>query len=50
MRCCVRRGERAQALRQFRVCERILRSEFDAPPGGATLALFEQVRTAPEQV
>jgi DNA-binding SARP family transcriptional activator len=50
MRCYVRRGERAQAMRQFRVCERILRSEFDAPPEAATLALFEQVRTTPEQV
>ena len=34
MRCYVRLGERAQALRQFRVCERILRGEFDAPPEG----------------
>jgi DNA-binding SARP family transcriptional activator len=50
MRCYVRRGERAQALRQYRVCERILRSEFDARPEPATLALFERVRHDPASV
>jgi DNA-binding SARP family transcriptional activator len=44
MQCHVRRGERAQALRQFRVCERILRLEFDAAPEQATRALFDRIR------
>lgn len=47
MRCYVRRGERAQALRQYRLCEEILRTEFDATPEPATRALFDQVRRDP---
>jgi DNA-binding SARP family transcriptional activator len=50
MRCHVHRGERAQALRQYRVCERILRAEFDAPLEEATRALFEQVRLNPSDL
>jgi DNA-binding SARP family transcriptional activator len=50
MRCYVRRGERAQALRQFRVCESVLSAEFNAPPEPATLALFERVRLTPAEV
>jgi DNA-binding SARP family transcriptional activator len=50
MKCYVRRGERAQALRQYRLCERILRAEFDAKPEPATLALFERVRHDPGSV
>jgi DNA-binding SARP family transcriptional activator len=50
MRCYVRRGERAQALRQYRLCERILRAEFDAKPEPATFALFERVRHDPASV
>ena len=50
MKCYVRRGERAQALRQYRMCERILRAEFDAKPEPATLALFERVRHDPGSV
>jgi DNA-binding SARP family transcriptional activator len=50
MRCHVRLGERAQALRQYRVCEQILASEFDARPEPATAALFEQVRLDPAGV
>jgi DNA-binding SARP family transcriptional activator len=50
MRCYVRRGERAQALRQYQMCEAILREEFDAAPEPATTALFEKVRLSPEQV
>jgi DNA-binding SARP family transcriptional activator len=50
MRCYVRRGERAQALRQYRVCERILRAEFDARPEPATISLFERVRHDPGSV
>jgi DNA-binding SARP family transcriptional activator len=50
MRCYMRRGERAQALRQFRLCEEILRAEFDAGPEPATCALFDQVRQDPDSV
>jgi DNA-binding SARP family transcriptional activator len=50
MRCYVRLGERAQALRQFRLCEDVLREEFDAPPEGSTRALFDAVRLDPTSV
>lgn len=50
MRCYVRRGERAQALRQFRLCESILAAEFDAAPEPATRALFDRVRLDPDGV
>jgi len=50
MRCHVRRGERAQALRQFQLCRAILRTEFDAEPEPATIALFDQVRLAPDSI
>jgi DNA-binding SARP family transcriptional activator len=50
MRCCVRSGERAQALRQYRLCVDILRSEFDALPEPATVALFDKVRRDPGSV
>jgi DNA-binding SARP family transcriptional activator len=50
MRCYVRRGERAQALRQYRICEEILRTEFEAVPEQVTTALFEQVRLDPGTV
>ena len=48
MRVHVQRGERAQALRQYRVCEQLLRQEFDAPPEAATTALFDRIRCDPE--
>ncbi|HEX2282013.1 MAG TPA: BTAD domain-containing putative transcriptional regulator [Thermomicrobiales bacterium] len=47
MRTHVRRGERAQALRQYRLCEVVLRREFDAPPEAATTALFDRIRSDP---
>ena len=50
MRCYTRRGERAQALRQYRLCCEILRSEFGATPEPATTELYDQVRLRPEQV
>jgi DNA-binding SARP family transcriptional activator len=50
MRCRVRRGERAQALRQFRLCEDVLRVEFDAPPEPATRAVYDQIRLNPAGV
>lgn len=45
MRIHVRRGERAQALRQYRVCTEVLRSEFDVAPEPQTRDLFEQIRS-----
>jgi DNA-binding SARP family transcriptional activator len=50
MRCYVRRGERAQAMRQYRLCEAILASEFEATPEPATRLLFERVRLDPATV
>lgn len=47
MRCYVRQGERAAALRQYQLCREILQHEFDAEPEPATSMLFEQVRLAP---
>jgi DNA-binding SARP family transcriptional activator len=50
MACYVRRGERAQSLRQYRLCESILCSEFGATPEPATTALFAQIRDDPASV
>jgi DNA-binding SARP family transcriptional activator len=50
MRCYVRLGERAQALRQYRTCQQILASEFGACPEPLTDALFQQVRLDPGSV
>ena len=47
MRCYFRKGERSQALRQYQLCERILRSEFETLPDPATTALYDQIREAP---
>ena len=50
MRCHVLMGERAQAMRQYMLCEQILRTEFDAEPEQATRALFQLVRSDPGSV
>jgi DNA-binding SARP family transcriptional activator len=50
MRCYVRRGERALALRQYRLCRDILRAEFDATPELCTTALYDLVRLDPHKV
>jgi DNA-binding SARP family transcriptional activator len=50
MRCHVRLGERAQALRQYRLCEEVLRLEFAARPEPATILLYERVRDDPGSV
>lgn len=50
IRCHMRLGERAQALRQYQVCCAILRSEFDAEPEASTTALYHQVRLDPASV
>jgi DNA-binding SARP family transcriptional activator len=44
LRGYVRLGQRAQAMRQYRLCATILRAEFDTAPEPGTLALFEQLR------
>ena len=44
IRSYVRLGQRTQALRQFRLCEQVLREEFAALPEAETCELFEQVR------
>ena len=50
MRCHVRQGQRAQALRQYRLCQDILRTEFDVVPEPATTALFDKVRLDPDSI
>jgi DNA-binding SARP family transcriptional activator len=50
MRCYVRLGQRAQAMRQYRICREILALEFDALPEGATEELFQQIRLDPGHV
>lgn len=50
MRCYVRLGERAQALRQYRLCEQILRAEYDIVPETQTSQLYDQVRLDPDNV
>ena len=50
MRSYVRMGERAQALRQYRLCRRMLAVEFDALPERETDELFELVRIDPGKV
>jgi DNA-binding SARP family transcriptional activator len=50
MRCHVRLGERAQAMRQYRTCAKVLDCEFGARPEALTDSLFERIRLAPESV
>jgi DNA-binding SARP family transcriptional activator len=50
MRCYVRLGERAQALRQYRTCCEVLALEFSAVPEPETDRLYEQVRLEPGAV
>jgi DNA-binding SARP family transcriptional activator len=50
MRAHVRQGERAQALRQYRLCEEVLRREFDAAPEAETTDLFHRIRVDPARV
>jgi DNA-binding SARP family transcriptional activator len=50
MRCYARRGQRGQALRQYRLCERVLSAEFDATPEPATAALFDRLRLDPASI
>lgn len=50
MRCYMRQGMRAQALRQYALCERLLKSEFDAPPEPETGELYDRIRLDPKSV
>lgn len=50
MRSYVRQGQRAQALRQYRLCVDILRSEFDAAPEQLTSQLYDQIRLSPDTI
>ncbi len=50
MRCYIRQGERTQALRQYRLCETVLRKEFDTFPEVATTNLYDQIRTHPDSL
>jgi DNA-binding SARP family transcriptional activator len=50
MRCHLRRGARAQALRHFQTVQDILHAEFDAEPELATRELYEQIRLEPSAV
>jgi len=47
MYCYARLGQRVQALRQYLLCERLLRQIFDAVPEPATRALFDRLRLDP---
>ncbi|MFI8462009.1 BTAD domain-containing putative transcriptional regulator [Kitasatospora sp. NPDC085464] len=44
MKCQVSLGRRPLALRQYKVCERILATEYQAKPEAATQALYDQLR------
>ena len=50
MRCYVRIGARAQALRQYELCRATLSIEFEVLPEASTDALYELVRLSPETV
>ncbi|MFN8491763.1 MAG: bacterial transcriptional activator domain-containing protein [Caldilineaceae bacterium] len=50
MRCYVRQGERAAALRHYQICAQTLHAEFGADPEAATTALFVQIRLDPSSV
>lgn len=50
MRAYVRIGQRAQAMRQYRLCREILAVEFDAVPEPKTEQLFEIIRSDPANV
>lgn len=50
MRCYLLKGERAQALHQYRLCTSILEKEFEAPPEEATVELYDRIRLCPESI
>jgi DNA-binding SARP family transcriptional activator len=50
MRCYVRLGQRAQAMRQYRICSEVLAQEYDARPEDLTEELYRLIRTDPGSV
>jgi DNA-binding SARP family transcriptional activator len=50
MRCYVLLKQRAQAMRQFRLCCHALALEFETQPEPATVALYDQIRTDPTSI
>ncbi len=50
MSCYARLGQRVQAMRQYLLCERLLRETFDAVPEPATRALYDRLRLDPGAV
>lgn len=44
MRGHMNNGHRAEALRQFQVCQRLLQQEFNIPPEAETMALFREIQ------
>jgi DNA-binding SARP family transcriptional activator len=47
MLCYAALGQRVQAMRQFLLCERLLRETFDAVPEPSTRALYDRLRLEP---
>jgi len=47
MSCYAALGQRVQAMRQFLLCERLLRETFDAVPEPETRALYDRLRLEP---
>ena len=47
MACYAQLGQRVQGMRQYQLCERILRDAFDAVPEPATRALYDHLRLHP---
>ena len=43
MWCRVQRNDRAEAMRQFRVCQRLLMDDLDVPPSIETQALYDDI-------
>jgi DNA-binding SARP family transcriptional activator len=50
MRCFARLGQRAQAMKQYKLCREVLQREFEAAPEPATEDLFTRLRLHPEAV
>lgn len=50
MCCYAFLGERVQAMRQYLLCERLLRETFDAVPEPATRELYDRLRLSPAGV
>jgi len=47
MHCYAVLGQRVQAMRQYLLCERLLRDTFDAVPEPATRELYDRLRHHP---